>query len=130
MEESGHVYHVEPAIERSQARRIENVPRHELRVELLPVAEELVPQLDELRAEIRACQALRRGAVRDELAEDLAEAARHFEQRAAGFEPLDDGLVFRRGSDVDVQEPPAADAGVVEDAEGLLTLPSHQSMQQ
>ena len=57
----------------------------------------------------------------------MSEAASNIEQLLAGLEPGDDGGVLRSVGDVEVQEAPAANAGVMEDGECFFALKTSQS---
>ena len=125
VEEARGVHDVEAPLQRRQPAGLggrEDVARDEAHREAVPVAEELVAQLDELGAQVRAGQVGGRGAVERELPKDVPEAAADVQERLAALQAGDDVLVLGRLGDVEVQESPAADAWVVENGECPVTL--------
>ena len=72
--------------------------------------------------QVNAKEVLGRRAVEDELAEDLAETAADIEEDGAGFDAGEEGGVFGDGGEVEMEEAPAADAGVGEDGPGFVSL--------
>jgi len=126
MEEARRVHHVKPALQHPQGRRIrvrvEDVARGKRGTEAAPVAEQLVAQLHEFGPQVRAGQILVWRTVGGQLPQDMAEAAAHIEQRVTRLETCEHVCVLRRRGYVQVEEAPAAYAGVVEDGVGFLAL--------
>lgn len=89
------------------------------------VPEEVEADVDEGPADVEADEAGGGNAGGGELAEGLADAAAEVEEEVRGAargEAREDGLVARVGGGVEVEEAPAADAGVAGCLPGLVAL--------
>lgn len=113
MEERLGMYDAELAVQLLQIRRrIEDICRDECGFQLVFVQEQVVAELDEGASEIRSVYVFRWGAVDDQAADLLAEAAAQIEQLLACFDAGKNFIVNEGAVDGRVEEAKAADAWV------------------
>ena len=125
VEEEAEVDDVHFGVEAAQGQvaGVEDVGREEGGAQGAAVAEEGVAQLEELAVQVGAVEVLAPGAVGDELAHVLREAAAQVQEGVAGFaEAGDEGRVVGREVDGEVEEEELPDAGVGVDVPGLFAL--------
>ena len=102
---------------------VEDVGGEEGALEALAVAEELVAELHEFAVEVGAVDVGARGAVGDELADILGEAAAEVEEGLVGVAQAgDEGRIVRGEVDGEVEEEELANAGVGVDVPGFFAL--------
>ena len=124
VEEAGGVDDVEAAVQGGQAGvgRVQDVARDEAAGKGVGVAEQVEAQLDVVVPQVGADEVGGGRAVPDQLPQDLAEAAAQVEEGAPGPQAGDNARILGQGGYVQVQEAPAADAGVWVDGERFLPL--------